>query len=292
MEADLPKDHGVDRAGPQQGDGHQGGAHHLGQDGGQGRPEHVQVEAHHEEQVQHDVGQARGHEEVEGTAGIAHGPEDAGPHVVDKGGDGAAEIDPQIGEGVAHHVLGGTHEAQDGAGEENAHDVDDDAGGQGQGDARMNGLPQLLTLAGAVVLGDDHGGAGGEAHEEVHQEVDDDRRGAAHGAQGGGAHEVAHDDGVHRVVELLEKGAQQDGKEEGEERLEDGPLGDLILHGCAPSLSVFRERRRKRPPPGGAAGWGLDNYSRFWPLMSRRKASWKNSAAFRHRSIRWRKISK
>ena len=213
------------------------------------------MEAHHEEQVQHDVGEAGGHEEVEGAAGVADGPEDAGPHVVDEGGDGAAEVDPQVGEGVAHHVLRGAHEPEHRTGQADAHHGDDRAGGQGQGQAGVDGLPQLLALPGAVVLGDDHCGPGGEAHEEVHQKVDDDRRGAAHSAQSGGAHEVAHDDGVHGVVELLEKGAQQDGEEKGEQGFEDGTLGDLVLHGGAPSL---KNRVKAGKDPTRRAGWGKE----------------------------------
>ena len=94
----------------------------------------------------------------------------------------------------------------------------------------MDGLPQVFSLPGAVILGDDHCGPGGEAHKEVHQKVDEHRCGAAYRAQGGGTHKVPHDDGVHRVVELLEEGAQQDGEEKGQEGLCDGTLRDGILH--------------------------------------------------------------
>ena len=213
VETDGAEVYAVDRARLEKGDGHQHGAHHLGQYGGQPHTEDGHVQHHHKEQVQHDVGEACGDEKVEGTLGIADGAEDAGPHIVDERGHGPAEVDPQVGERVAHHVLRGTHHAKDRAGKGDAHACDDHARRQGQGDAGMDGLPQVFSLPGAVILGDDHCGPGGEAHKEVHQKVDEHRCGAAYRAQGGGTHKVPHDDGVHRVVELLEKGAQQDGKE-------------------------------------------------------------------------------
>lgn len=50
-----------------------------------------------------------------------------------------------------------------------------------------------------------------------------------YGSQSHSAHIVAHNHGVGRVIELLEKGAQQDGEEESQQRAEDSAFGDLVL---------------------------------------------------------------
>ena len=86
----------------------------------------------------------------------------------------------------------------------------------------------LVPAAGAEVLGDGHHRTGRQAGEDAHRQVDDDG-GGAHGGQGHLAHEPAHHQGVHRIVELLEKGAQQDGEEESQQRAEDSAFGDLVL---------------------------------------------------------------
>ena len=185
---------------------------------------------HHEEQVQHDVGQTGGDQKIEGALGVAHGPQDAGAHVVEEGGDASGEVDPQVDGGVGQHIGRRAHQPQGGPGGGDPQHGDAHAGGQGQGDGRVDGAAEALRVPGAVPLGDDHRGPRGEPHEEVHQKVDEHRRGATHGGQSLLAHEVAHDDGVHRVVELLEEGAQQDGEEKGQEGLCDGTLRDGILH--------------------------------------------------------------
>ena len=92
----------------------------------------------------------------------------------------------------------------------------------------------------AVLLGDDHSGAGGDAHKEAQNQVDHRGRGAAHGAQGVHAHEVAHHQGIHGVVHLLEEGAQGHRQEEKQELLpddagEEGVFpGTVRFHGDIP----------------------------------------------------------
>lgn len=82
---------------------------------------------------------------------------------------------------------------------------------------------------GAVALGDDYCGAGRHAHKQVDEQADEDTGGAAYGSQSHSAHIVAHNHSVGRVIELLEKGAQQDGEEESQQRAEDSAFGDLVL---------------------------------------------------------------
>ena len=60
-----------------------------------------------------------------------------------------------------------------------------------------------------------------EAVDHIHQGT-----GGPHRRQGLGADEPANDDGIHRIVHLLEEGSQQNGKEKAQQLLPDHPLGD------------------------------------------------------------------
>lgn len=65
----------------------------------------------------------------------------------------------------------------------------------------------IVKSACAIGLGNDHRGAGRDAHKQIDEEIDEHTGGAAHGGQGLFAHKVAHDHGVSGVIELLKKGA-------------------------------------------------------------------------------------
>ena len=184
------------------------------------------MEHYHQQQIQHNVAQGCGHEEVEGPPKVADGPQHAGTHVVDDVGHHTQEIDPQIEDGPGQGLLGGAHGPQGPGGEDKARHhkkcADEDAQQHGGVDA----LVHLVPAAGAEVLGDGHHRSGRQAGEDAHRQVDDDG-GGAHGGQGHLAHEPAHHQGVHRIVELLEKGAEPQGEEKGEELFPDHALGDI-----------------------------------------------------------------
>ena len=74
----------------------------------------------------------------------------------------------------------------------------------------------LVPAAGAEVLGDGHHRSGRQAGEDAHRQVDDDG-GGAHGSARPPALALTHHQGVHRIAELLEKGAEPQGEEKGEE---------------------------------------------------------------------------
>ena len=105
----------------------------------------------------------------------------------------------------------------------------DQAAGNGDGNRGVDSLADAVEVPGAVALGDDYCGAGRHAHEQVDEQADEDTGGAAYGSQSHSAHIVAHNHSVSRVIELLEKGAQQDGEEESQQRAEDSAFGDLVL---------------------------------------------------------------
>ena len=122
---------------------------------------------------------------------------------------------------------------------ENAHHRQDGARHERQRRRGVHHPGEGLTVPSAVLLGDDHCGAGGDAHEEAQNQVDDRGRGSAHGAQGVHANEIAHQ-GVHGVVHLLEEGAQGHRQEEEQDLLPDDAgekgvfLGALRFHRAIP----------------------------------------------------------
>lgn len=70
-----------------------------------------------------------------------------------------------------------------------------------------------LLLFRAVELGNDDGCARGKPYKKADKQIDERTRRAADGRKRLLADEFAHDGRVHGVVELLEKGAEQDGEE-------------------------------------------------------------------------------
>ena len=216
---------------------HQYRAHALGKDGGQSRAQHAHAQHRDQHNVQSDVHQARDDEEVQRAAGVAHGPQDAGTHVIQKGRDGAQHVNAQIGEGKVHDVGRGAHGAQRPGRGRHADCCKTKPRGQSQRHRGMHRTADALCVVRTVRLRDDHCRAGGKPHEQVDEEVDERARSAAHGGQRLRANELPHDDGVRRVVKLLKKRTEQNREKEIQQLLPDHALGDLV-HGH-PSADPF-----------------------------------------------------
>ena len=92
----------------------------------------------------------------------------------------------------------------------------------------MDRLAHVVLMLCAVELGNDHRRAGGKAGKKAHQQVDQRGGRAAYGRKRLFAHKISHHDGVRRIIELLKKGAEQDGEKESEKLLPDDPFRDLI----------------------------------------------------------------
>ena len=92
----------------------------------------------------------------------------------------------------------------------------------------MKRILELLFTTAAVILGDDNGRTGRQSYEEADDEVDDLAGRAAHAGQSLFSDKPAHHHGIRRVVKLLEKGSQKNGKEEIEKLLPDDTLRDLV----------------------------------------------------------------
>ena len=105
----------------------------------------------------------------------------------------------------------------------------------------MYTLRNGILVSRPVVLRDNDTAARREADEETDKEIDQlSRRAADRGERGVGADKVAHNNGIDRIVELLKKGTEQDGKEKEHKLRGDRPCrngrcltfglhGDLLL---------------------------------------------------------------
>ena len=77
----------------------------------------------------------------------------------------------------------------------------------------MDGFTDHIALARAVMLRDDDAGAGGQADEKAHDQIDDDQIGAADGSQRRLADQTAEHNGVDHGIQLLEQRPQHDRQE-------------------------------------------------------------------------------
>ena len=182
-------------------------ADRLRNDGGHGGGPHAPAEHAHAQQIQRDV-QAGGNDKiVQRMPGIAHGVEDAVEDVVQDIGQHPGKIEAQIGHGLRHHALRRAQPAQDGGAHRHAENRQRRAGDQTQGDVGVDGAGDLAIVAGTEIPGHHHARAQRGAGKEIHQQQDQ-RAGGRYAGQRGLAQKLAHDQGVRRVVQLLEQQAE------------------------------------------------------------------------------------
>ena len=117
------------------------------------------------------------------------------------------QIQKGFGPGVCLYL----HQQQDRLHQPQGDGCDGDGGDHEGGVDGVHRVPDPVHVPGAVELGDDHGAAVGQAHEQG-CEHEDDGKAHAHRRQGGVAGVVAHHPAVHHVVQLLEEAACQQGQ--------------------------------------------------------------------------------
>ena len=225
---DLPEHQPVVLLGPEEPPQAETGAEELGQDSGQGRPVHPHPEDPDEKEVQAHIGNRGDDEVVEGVAAVAHRLHDAHAGVVEGEAQAPGEVDADIGDALGHDLRRGPHPAQDDGRQGGADEGQRPAGDQGEEDGVVDGLAHLLRLPGAEVAGDHHARAHEDAGEEAHKKEDQGPRGGD-GGQGPVAQQVPHDEGVRRVVELLEEVPQEEGHREADDLVRNGALCHAYL---------------------------------------------------------------
>ena len=233
IKADLPDVHLVGRVFcPQQVDAAEGGTDTLGDGSRHGSGAHTPLKAAHKQQVQHNIHASGEYQIIQGMTAVAHSVEDTHEDIVHHREDGTAEIVAEIADGLGQHLLGGAHPAQDRGGKGHTRNGQQHAGGEAEGDIRMYGLTHSCIVLRAIVPGDDHARAHGDAVEKAHHHKNQ-AAGGADRRQGGIPQEPAHHPGIEGIVELLEHIAQKHRQGEQQHGLPDGAFRQRIvfLHG-------------------------------------------------------------
>ena len=181
MKTDLPPVQAEGTGRPDHDQQHEHRAHRLAQDRGQGGAGYAHIKAQDEQKIQHDIGQAGGHEKIQRAAGIPDGAQQAGADVIDQRRNHAQEINPQILKRRGHDVLGGVHPPKHQGRKEIAGYGQEQAEAKRQGHGGMDAAEDVAVVPGAEILGKDHGGAGGQPDKEPDDQVDQVAGGSAHG---------------------------------------------------------------------------------------------------------------
>lgn len=145
----------------------------LGNDSGGSGTGHAPAQHGHEEQVQHQIGEAAGHQVYQGALGVAFGPEHTGTHVIDHGDDGTGQVYAKICHGIGEDFLRGVHPNQQLPGEQHTQNGYHYAGAQAQYHGGVNELFQTWIVLGTVIHGIQDAGTGGQAQEEADEQVDE-----------------------------------------------------------------------------------------------------------------------
>ena len=123
------------------------------------------------------------------------------------------KVDLQILGRHTHDFIWCLHQAQHRAADEQADHRQRRAARNGKGQCRVHLAVHFIVGPCAKALGNNHPRAAAQAHKKPHQQLHK-RAGCPHSRQRLGTHKIADDQGIHRIVQLLEHGAQPDGKKE------------------------------------------------------------------------------
>ena len=162
----------VGRAVPGQHPQGQRRAEELSDDGGIGHAFHAHAQKNDENQIQNGIDNRGKNQEIQRAAGIPHGPENAGTHIIGKQTQHAGKINGQIGMGLRENILRGGLKPQQRIRAQNAYSRKRRPQQEGDADRRMHGMMQSLVVMAAVALGDDHAGPGGQSGGKAHQRID------------------------------------------------------------------------------------------------------------------------
>ena len=105
---------------------------------------------------------------------------------------------------TGEYIRGCSHPDQDLRGQHNSRKSEHSACGKAEGYGGVDSFLKAFNISGAVISGNHHAGAHGNAVEEAHHEENEIPRGAYRG-QCIAVQEISHDQGVCSVVELLKE---------------------------------------------------------------------------------------
>ncbi len=207
--------------------------HGLAEHGGEGRTEHAHPEHDDAGQIQPDVQEAGHQQEIQGPLAVAQGPHQGAGHIVQQGEgmptkDGADVNIRQIDD-VVRRIGPDQDGAGHGHGDHRQHRRKEDAQPDGVGGVAAH-LRMVLCTEGP---GDGDREAAGNAVDKAQHQIVQAAH-AAHGSQRFHAHETAHDDGIGKIVELLEQTAQHQRHRKGEDQPERASLCHIFCHRYVP----------------------------------------------------------
>ena len=165
------------------------------------------MEPDHQQQVQQDVDQAGNHQINHGAFCIPDRPHDRRAEIVQHIGRHSQEIDPHIQRRSVDHVRRRIHQAQQVPGSQESERAYADAHKQRQSHGRMLCLPHSCNVPGAVIPGDHHARPDTQAHENIHQQIDQ-RTCGGYRRQRFMAGIVSHHNHVRRVIQQLQDPCQ------------------------------------------------------------------------------------
>ena len=173
----------------------------------QSRSHNPHLKRHHEQKIQEDIGDRGDHQVQQGSFGIPHRIEDSGGHVVDDRKKDAAEIHLKISDRLIKYLSRRTHGPQNHRSQKDAGRRQDEPRSDRDRKRRMDRLPDAFLIPGAEKLGDDYARAGRRADAESDQQIDN-RSAGAYGCQRLASYIISYNDGIHRIIQLLEQIAQ------------------------------------------------------------------------------------
>ena len=221
--------HAVDLRRTAQRHHHQHGADHLTEHRRRRRARNAHIEADDQHDVQHDVRHGRADQEEQRPSGIADGAQDARADVVNQRRNHAQKIDVDVGHRVPQHILRRAHHHQHGSARPNAEHGQRRAAGQRQRHRRVHRAGHVVRPARTEKLRNNDRRAGRQADEKADQQIDQRARRAADRRQRLLADKLADDNGVRRVIELLEKCAQHNREKEQQELFPDNAFSHGVL---------------------------------------------------------------
>ena len=203
IKSDIPDLHMVYILAPRQKQHDKDAGNQLADIRRQGCSHDAHLKRHHEQKVQKDIGDRGDHQVQQGSFGISHRIEDSGGHVVDHGKKNSSEIYLKISDCLSEHLRRRPHGPEDHRSQKDARCRQDDPCSDRDRDRRVDCLPYAFLIPGAEKLGDDDAGAGRRANAESDQQIDDGSAGA-YGCQRLASYIVSYNDGIHRIIQLLE----------------------------------------------------------------------------------------
>ena len=176
-------------------------------------------------------------------SGIARGVHDSHGDVVHDAEQDSEGVDPEVGDRALHDIGRRTHPSEDGRCHQDPEDRQEQSGNQSECQVGMDGLPEPLVVSGPEILGDDDSGTEGQTVEESHHH-EYEASGRCHAGQRLRAKGVAHNQGIGRIVQLLEQISQKERNGECDDFLPKASLRE-VKRACsgahARSMSQWQE---------------------------------------------------